>query len=241
MSEEVESPEQETQNQEAQGADSSAAAEAKGPLKLQGAFAFKKGMTQIFDEASGATIPVTVLQWEPTVVTQVKTEEKEGYSAVQIAAVPRKEKNSSAASIGHFKKAGAKTDFRHVTEVRQDLSEDIQVGEEVSLESFAVGDKVTISSQSKGRGFSGVVKRWNFGGGPAAHGSKFHRTPGAVGNRTFPGRVIPGKKFPGQFGNKVVTVKNVQIVGVLPEQRALLVKGPVPGSRNSFVKLVKQV
>jgi large subunit ribosomal protein L3 len=100
---------------------------------------------------------------------------------------------------------------------------------------------VKITARSKGRGFAGAMKRWNFGGGPAAHGSKFHRAPGSVGNRTWPGRVIPGKRLPGHFGDETVSVRNVKIVDVLPEQNALLVKGPVPGGRNTFVKITKQV
>ncbi len=230
MSEEVVSSENQTAE----------AAETSTGVKLQGAFAYKKGMTQIFDD-SGVAIPVTVLEWKPLLVTQVKSTEKEGYNAVQIAGNPRKEKNSSSAQKGHFKKAGSKTSFKMISEIRQDLPEGVAVGAEVSIESFAKGDTVSITSKSKGRGFAGAMKRWNFAGGPASHGSKFHRTPGSVGNRTFPGRVIPGKKLPGHFGDEVTTVKNVQIVDVLPEQNALIVKGPVPGARNSLVKIMKQV
>ncbi len=226
------SEEQEGQQPEAQSADS-------GALKLQGAFALKVGMSQIYDQ-DGRLIPVTVLKWEPWTVTQLKTKEKDGYSAVQIAANPRKEKNSSKAEQGHFKKADAKTGFRFVREIRQEIPEGIELGQEVSIETFAKGDQVKITSRSKGHGFAGVVKRWNFGGGPGAHGSTFHRAPGSVGNRTWPGRVMPGKKLPGHYGDETVTVKNVQIVEVIPEENVLMVKGPVPGARNTLVRLIKQ-
>ncbi|MFN7262206.1 MAG: 50S ribosomal protein L3, partial [Pseudobdellovibrionaceae bacterium] len=116
---------------------------------------------------------------------------------------------------------------------------DAAVGVQVSIDSLKKGDVVKITGRSKGHGFAGSVKRWNFAGGPASHGSKFHRRPGSVGNRTWPGRVMPGKRFPGHYGDEAITVKNVEIVEVLQSEGVVMVKGPVPGARNSLVKLVR--
>jgi large subunit ribosomal protein L3 len=206
--------------------------------KLNGLFAFKEGMSTIFTDA-GEAVPVTVLRYEPLVVSQIKTVEKDGYAALQVACGARAEEKSNEADIGHFAKAGIKGSAKYVKEIRQDLPSDIQLGAVVDIGSLAKGDVVTVTSVSKGHGFSGVIKRWSMAGGPAAHGSKFHRRPGSSGNRTWPGRVMPGKKFPGHWGAEVVTVKNVQIVDVIPEHNVVLVKGPVPGSRNTLVKLLR--
>jgi large subunit ribosomal protein L3 len=208
-------------------------------LKLDAGFAFKVGMTQVYDEQD-RVVPVTVLQWKPWFVTQIKTEQSDGYSALQIACNPKKSKNASKAELGHSKKASLSTGFQFVREVRVAAPEGIQLGQEVALESFVKGDVVKLTSVSKGKGFQGSVKRWNFGGGPAAHGSKFHRQPGSSGNRTWPGRVMPGKKFPGHLGDETVSVRNIQVVDVLIEEGVLLVKGPVPGARNTLVRIVKQ-
>lgn len=209
-------------------------------VKLNGLFAHKMGMSSVYGD-NGEFIPVTVLKMEPWVVSQVKTKEKDGYSAIQIASRPKKATNSSAAEKGHFNKAGFENGAQFVKEIRQDeLPAGAEVGARVSIESLVKGDVVRITSRSKGRGFAGSVKRHNFAGGPAAHGSKFHRQPGSSGNRTWPGRVMPGKKFPGHLGAETVTVKSVKVVDVLPEQGILLVKGPVPGARNTLVKLVKE-
>lgn len=210
----------------------------KNECKLNGLFAFKEGMSTIFNEA-GEAVPVTVLRYEPLVVSQIKTIEKDGYAALQLACGVRTEEKSNSADKGHFAKAGLKGSAKYVKEIRQDLPGDIQLGAVVDIGSLSKGDVVTVTSVSKGHGFAGVVKRWNMAGGPAAHGSKFHRRPGSSGNRTWPGRVMPGKKFPGHWGSEVVTVKNVQIVDVIPDHNVVLVKGPVPGSRNTLVKLLR--
>lgn len=207
-------------------------------LKLNGLFAFKEGMATIFTEA-GEAIPVTVLRYEPWVVSQVKTKENDGYEAVQIACRPQKLKNANKAAIGHFKKAGMETGASLVREIRQAVAGDVVPGASISIESLKKGDMVSMTGTSKGHGFAGVLKRWNFAGGPAAHGSKFHRRPGSSGNRTWPGRVMPGKKFPGHYGDETITVKNVEIVEVLANENVVLVKGPVPGARNSLVKLMR--
>jgi large subunit ribosomal protein L3 len=215
-----------------------AAAPSSGGLKLEGLFAFKEGMSTIYNE-QGEAVPVTVLRYEPWVVSQIKTEENDGYNAIQIACRPKKAKNSSKSENGHFKKAGLETGAQFVREIRQDLTAEVKLGVQISIDSLKKGDYVAMTGTSKGHGFTGVMKRWNFAGGPAAHGSKFHRRPGSSGNRTWPGRVMPGKKFPGHYGDETITVRNVQVVAVLPEENVLMVKGPVPGARNSLVRLVR--
>lgn len=213
---------------------------ATGGLKLNGLFAFKEGMATVYND-QGEAVPVTVLRYETWVVSQIKTPEKDGYAAVQIACRPKKAKNSSASEVGHLKKAGFETGAAFLRELRQDsIVGDVQLGAKLSLDSLKKGDVVKITGVSKGKGFQGSVRRWNFAGGPAAHGSKFHRRPGSSGNRTWPGRVMPGKKFPGHLGDETVTVRNVQIVDVLADENVVMVKGPVPGARNSLVRLVKE-
>lgn len=215
-----------------------AAATGAPSVKLQGLYLKKVGMTSVYSD-SGEQIPVTVLKMEPWYVSQVKTEATDGYNSVQIASEPKKPSRVSRAETVRLKPAGFETGAKFVREVRQNDIAGISVGASVSLDSVAKGDVVRLTSVSKGKGFAGSVKRFNFAGGPAAHGSKFHRQPGSSGNRTWPGRVMPGKKFPGHLGAEVVTVKNVKIVDVLPEENVVLVKGPVPGARNTLVKLVK--
>ncbi len=208
-------------------------------VKLNGIFAHKLGMSQVYGE-NGEQIPVTVLKMDTWVVSQVKTQEKDGYNAVQVAGNPKKAVNTSKAEKGHLKKAGFENGAYHIAEFRLDAATDVTVGSRVSIESLAKGDIVRITSRSKGKGFHGSVRRWGFAGGPASHGSKFHRQPGSSGNRTWPGRVMPGKKFPGHVGDDTVTVRNVRIVEVLASEGIVLVKGPVPGARNTLVKLVKE-
>lgn len=208
-------------------------------IKLSGLFATKIGMSGIYNE-NGEYVPVTVLKYEPMVVSQIKTKEKDGYVALQLAARPKRAALSLKSEKGHLKAAGFENGAHMVRELRQDIPEGTQVGSRISIDSFAKGDTVKVTATSKGKGFQGSMRRWNFQGGPAAHGSKFHRQPGSSGNRTWPGRVMPGKKFPGHLGDEVVTVKNCKIVDVRPEDGVLLVKGPVPGGRNTLVKLVKE-
>lgn len=207
-------------------------------VKLNGIFAHKVGMSQVYGD-NGEAIPVTVLKMESWVVSQVKTKEKDGYSAVQLASRPKKAVNSTAAEKGHLKKAGFENGAQFVKELRGEFG-DASVGSKVDITALAKGDTVRVTSRSKGKGFQGSVRRWNFAGGPAAHGSKFHRQPGSSGNRTWPGRVMPGKKFPGHLGDETVTLRNVRVVDVLADEGIVLVKGPVPGSRNTLVKLVKE-
>jgi large subunit ribosomal protein L3 len=207
-------------------------------VKLNGLFAFKEGMATVYND-KGEAVPVTVLRYETWKVSQIKTQEKDGYTAVQLAAVPKKSKNASGAETQHLKAAGYESGAQYVRELRTEVPADLKLGDALSIDSLAKGDVVKITSTSKGRGFQGSVRRWNFAGGPATHGSKFHRRPGSSGNRTWPGRVMPGKKFPGHWGDETVTVKNVVVVDVIPAEGVVLVKGPVPGSKNTLVKLVK--
>ena len=212
-------------------------------IKLHGLFLKKVGMTSIFGPA-GEMIPVTVLKMDPWVVSQLKTEATDGYTAVQIASGPKKAVRSSNAERGHLRGAGFENGAQYIREVRfdnaKDLSADLKVGSKITIDSLAIGDTVKITSTSKGKGFAGSIKRYHFAGGPASHGSKFHRQPGSSGNRTWPGRVMPGKKFPGHMGARTTTVNNVKVVDVLHDENVILVKGPVPGARNTLVQLVKE-
>jgi large subunit ribosomal protein L3 len=208
-------------------------------VKLTGLFATKIGMSAVYNE-NGEYVPVTVLKYEPMVVSQLKTKEKDGYAAVQVAARPKRPGLSTKAASGHLKGAGFENGAHMVRELRGEIPEGLTVGTRISLDTLAKGDTVKITATSKGKGFAGVLKRWNFQGGPATHGSHFHRQPGSSGNRTWPGRIMPGKKFPGHLGDETVTVKSVKIVDVRAEEGVILVKGPVPGSRNTLVKLVKE-
>lgn len=215
------------------------AAATSGGVKLDSLYAYKEGMATVYND-KGEAIPVTILRYEPWKVSQIKTVENDGYNAVQIAGGGTlKLKNSDKAEMGHLKAAGFDTGVRHVREVRSEKPASCSVGDVISIDSLAKGDVVKVTSKSKGKGFQGSVRRWNFAGGPASHGSKFHRRPGSSGNRTWPGRVMPGKKFPGHLGDETVTVKNVIVVDVLANEGVLVVKGPVPGAKNSLVRLAK--
>lgn len=206
-------------------------------IKLNSLFAFKEGMSTLFDD-NGTAVPVTILRYSPWYVSQIKTKENDGYEALQISCDPKKLKNSNKAEVGHAKKAGQETGFRHVKEVKG-INSEAKLGSVVSIESLAKGDVVKVTAKSKGHGFMGSVRRWSFAGGPASHGSKFHRQPGSSGNRTWPGRVMPGKKFPGHWGDETVTVKNLKVYDVIPEENVVIVRGSVPGARNSMVRLAK--
>ena len=193
----------------------------------------KLGMTQVFD-ADGRKIPVTVIEAGPCTVIQRKTEEQDGYSAIQIGFQPVKAHRVSKPAMGHFRKAG-KGAYRHLKEVKLPKGGDTQVGEEIKVDMFKAGDFVDVTGQTKGRGFAGVVRRWNFAGGPATHGSMHHRAPGSIGASAYPSRVIPGIKMGGHYGNEQVTVQSLKVVAVNAEKNLLLVKGAVPGSKNGLV------
>jgi len=191
----------------------------------------KIGMTQIFDE-NGRFIPVTVIEAGICRVVQKKTVKTDGYDAIQVGFAAAREKRVNKPRKGHFAKAGV-APTRVLTEFRG--PSDLEVGAEIKADLFEPGAKVDVIGTSRGRGFQGVVKRHGFSGGPATHGSKTGRIPGSIGQSAWPNRVIPGKKLPGQMGNKRVTVRNVVIVGSDLEQNLIWVRGAIPGSRNSYV------
>jgi large subunit ribosomal protein L3 len=190
----------------------------------------KIGMTQIFDE-SGVMTPVTVLEAGPCVITQLKSEERDGYSAVQIGF--GEAKHQAKPQAGHLKPA--KANSRFLTEYRVDGDQpEMTVGDELKADVFAVGDSITVSAVSKGKGFAGTIKRHNFARGPMSHGSHNHRAPGSIG-AGYPQHVFKGQKMAGQMGNKAVTVKNLKVMEVDVENNLLVVRGAVPGPKKSLV------
>jgi large subunit ribosomal protein L3 len=197
--------------------------------------ATKVGMTQIFDEDGNLT-PVTVLQAGPCVVTQVKTVEKDGYSAVQVGFVDKKEKLVAKPQKGAFEKAGIPCK-RFVREFRFEDSENYQVKQEIKADIFAEGDKIDATAISKGKGYQGAIKRHGQHRGPMTHGSKYHRHAGSNGAASDPSRVFPGKKMAGHMGGTQVTVQNLEIVRVDAENNLILVKGAVPGPKKGLVAL----
>ena len=197
--------------------------------------ATKVGMTQIFNE-DGVLTPVTVLQAGPCVVTQVKTVENDGYSAVQVGFVDKREKLVNKPMKGQFDKAGVSYK-RFVREFRLEDAESYEVAQEIKVDIFAAGEKVDATAISKGKGFQGAIKRHGQSRGPMAHGSKYHRHAGSNGACSDPSRVFKGKKMAGHMGNKKVTVQNLEIVRVDAENNLLLVKGAVPGPKKSLVTI----
>ena len=201
--------------------------------------ATKVGMTQIFN-ADGVLTPVTVLQAGPCVVTQIKTEENDGYKAVQVGFTDKREKLVNKPLRGHFDKAGVSYK-RYVREFRFDNAEEYSVKDEIKADIFAEGDKIDATAISKGKGFQGAIKRHGQSRGPMTHGSKYHRHAGSNGACSDPSRVFKGKKMPGHMGNKKVTVQNLEIVRVDTENNLLLVKGAVPGPRKGLVTIKETV
>lgn len=199
----------------------------------------KVGMTQIFGE-NGILIPVTVLQAGPMYVTQIKTVDNDGYSAVQVAYGDIRDALVSKPLKGHFAKAGVQNK-RFMREFKFENAADYKVGQEIKADMFATGDKVDATAKSKGKGFQGAIKRHGLSRGPMAHGSKYHRHAGSNGAATSPGRVFKGKKMPGQMGNVKVTVQNLEVVRIDAEKNIILVKGAVPGPKKSFVILKESV
>ena len=196
----------------------------------------KVGMTQIFDE-QGLAIPVTVIKVDETVVTQVKTVETDGYNAIQVGTVAAKEKHLTKAQLGHFKKNNL-SNYRHLQEFRVENPQDYKVGDKVELSVLENVEKVDVTGKSIGKGFQGTVKRWNFGRGPMAHGSKNHREPGSIGAGTTPSRVIKGKRMAGSMGNERVTITKLKLVKVDSANGLVLVKGSVPGCEGRLVTIV---
>jgi len=205
-------------------------------MMTKGLIGKKLGMTQVFSE-EGVSVPVTVIEVEPSVVIQKKTRQSDGYDALQLGYGRIKQKSVTKPLQGHFKKAD-KGFFRILREFKMDV-EGAEPGLEMTADAFAPGDYVDIVGTTKGKGFAGVVKRHGFRGGRATHGSMFHRAPGSIGASADPSRVFKGTRLPGRMGSDRKTVQNLQVVAVRPDLNVILVKGAVPGCKNGFV-LIKQ-
>ncbi len=199
----------------------------------------KVGMTQIFDE-NGKTIPVTAIEVGPCTVTQIKTVEQDGYTAVQLGFGEVKESKLNKPELGKFKKSNI-APKKYLKEVRLDSIEGIKVGDELKADVFAEGEKVDIQGTSKGKGFQGVIKRWGQSRGPMGHGSMYHRRPGSMGSTSTPGRVYKGKRLPGHMGVQTITIQNLAIVRVDTDKNVILVKGSVPGAKGSILKIKSSV
>lgn len=195
---------------------------------MTGILGKKIGMTRIFQD-DGRVAPVTIVECVPNVITQVKTDDKDGYTAVVIG-------------FGEFKKPQKTIPFRHIREfrIKADEAANYKKGDQISLESLNDTKLVVVTSTSKGKGFQGVMKRYNFAGGPASHGSHFHREPGSVGNRAKPGKIAAGRKLPGHMGSDTVTVRNVKIAYLNAEKNLIGLKGAVPGAAGSLIIIKKQ-
>jgi large subunit ribosomal protein L3 len=197
----------------------------------------KIGMTQIFDE-SGNIIPVTILKVGPCVVTQVKTVLKDGYNSIQIGYGKISSKSLTQPELGHLQKSNIQP-LKYLKEFRlNETMDDFEVGQVLNVDSFSIGQLVNIRGKSVGKGFSGLQKRYNFTRGPMTHGSKNHRAPGSIGMGTTPGRVLPGKKMPGQLGNKITTVKKLKVIQTNSEENILVIKGSVPGKPGNLLSIM---
>ncbi|MEG1508862.1 MAG: 50S ribosomal protein L3 [Clostridia bacterium] len=197
----------------------------------------KLGMSQIFEQ-DGTVIPVTVVEAGPCPVVQKKTKETDGYCALQVAFGDVKVKRVNKAISGHYKKASVEAK-KYLREFKFSNVEDYKIGQVITCDIFAVGDKVDVTGTSKGHGFSGTIKRWNFHCGPLAHGSGYHRGVGSLGANSSPSRVFKNKKMPGQYGNEKSTIQNLKVVKIDKDRNLLLIKGAVPGSKGGIV-IIKQ-
>jgi large subunit ribosomal protein L3 len=205
---------------------------------MPGLIGKKIGMTRIFDD-EGIQIPVTVIEAGPCPVVSVRSQEQDGYQAVQLGFGAKKLKRTSKAEMGHVAKAGLEAAPRLMREFRTGDGEEYEVGQHLTVELFEAGDRVKVTGRSKGRGFQGVVKRHGFRGRPASHGHPMSRNPGSLGPGTDPSRVIKGKKMPGRMGGDRQTIRNLQVVRVDGERNLLFVKGGVPGARDGYVLISK--
>jgi large subunit ribosomal protein L3 len=201
---------------------------------MKGLIGKKLGMTSVYDE-NGAAIPVTVIEAGPCVVTQLKDSEKDGYAAVQLGFGDQKEQRLNKPDLGHFKKAGV--DAKRVLREFRVEDTEVSVGDVVDASAFEEVNFVDVVATGKGRGFQGVVKRYDFGGGRASHGGGWIRRTGSIGMCEFPARVFKGKKMPGQMGDKRVTTQNLKVVQVRPEENLILVKGSIPGANGGIVTI----
>lgn len=201
---------------------------------MKGILGKKLGMTQYFNE-SGEIVPVTVVEVAPNYIVQKKVKEKEGYNALQLGFAEKKITRVNKPMLGHFKKAGEKA-FYFLKEVKFDNVEQYEVGQELKISDvFSEGEIVDVTAISKGKGFQGVMKRHNFKGGRATHGSMFHRAPGSAGSSAFPSRVWKGKRYPGHMGSEKVTIQNLKIEKIFSDRNLVLIKGAIPGANNSLV------
>lgn len=208
-----------------------------GVYAMLGLIAKKLGMSQIY--VDGKAIPVTILEAEPGVITQIKTKEKDGYNAIQVGFIDTKEKRLTKPLLEKLKKVDV-SPKRVLKEFRIENTADYNIKDEIKVDMFEEGDVVDVIGKTKGKGFSGVMKRHNFAGGPDGHGSMFNRRVGSIGNCEFPGRVVKGRKMPGQYGNVKVTVKNLMVVKVDSEKNIIAIKGAVPGSKGEYVNIIKR-
>lgn len=195
----------------------------------------KVGMTQVFTEG-GELVPVTVIEAKPNVVLQVKTVETDGYNAVQLGFDDKRNVLSNQPEQGHVKKADT-SPKRFIREIRDAELGDVEVGSEITVETFKQGDIIDVTGTSKGKGFQGVIKRHNQSRGPETHGSRYHRRPGSMGQAADPARVFKGKKLPGRMGGQTTTIQNLEIVRVDADKNVILVKGNVPGPKKSMVEI----
>jgi large subunit ribosomal protein L3 len=196
----------------------------------------KIGMTQIFDEF-GNIIPVTILKVGPCVITQVKTKAKDGYDSIQIGYGNVSTKALTQPELGHLQKSNIQP-LKYLKEFRINEQDEFEIGQVLNVDSFSPGQFVNIKGRNIGKGFSGLQKRYNFTRGPMTHGSKNHRAPGSIGMGTTPGRVLPGKKMPGQLGNKITTVKKLKVIQINLEENILVIKGSVPGKPGNLLSIV---
>ncbi len=206
---------------------------------LKGFFGNKIGMTQLFD-GQGKAVPVTVIHCADWFVTQIKTKSKDGYSAIQVGNLKKrhKEKEFSPEWMAHKKEY-----FSHLCELKidEDKEQSFRLGQAVSIaeSDLQEGDRVDVSGNSIGKGFQGVMKRWNFAGGPGGHGSTFHRAPGSIGNMATQGKVIKGKKLPGHYGNEKISVRSLEVIRLDKELECVFVKGSVPGKKGTLLQIKK--
>ena len=205
---------------------------------MKGILGKKIGMTQIFTE-HGEVIPVTVVEAGPVVVTQIKTTENDGYTAIQVGFGDAKEKSLNKPQKGHL--AAANVLKKHLKEFRVDAVEEFTVGQEIKADLFAAGEKIDVTGTSKGKGFQGPIKRHGQSRGPESHGSRYHRRPGSMGACSFPGRVFKNKKLAGHMGSVKVTVQNLEVVRVDADKNLILVKGAIPGPKGSMVTIKEAV
>jgi large subunit ribosomal protein L3 len=195
----------------------------------------KIGMTQIFDE-SGNIIPVTILKVGPCIVTQIKTEMKDGYNAIQVGYSNASKKSLTQSELGHLHKSNIQP-LKYLKEFRVDTVDEFEVGQVLNVDLLSINQLVNIKGKTIGKGFSGLQKRHNFTRGPMTHGSKNHRAPGSIGMGTTPGRVLPGKKMAGQLGNKLTTIKKLKVIQLSSEENILIIKGSVPGKPGNLLSI----